>query len=176
MYQMVHNGGAVRGLAGDRREARGSFVNGPGGFRLADVHAPAGQLLYSGADLRCRRGALGLPEQDAAVLLGAPVGALRAWEADTGPVPELTAVLARMADVERVADRITGELVEEARRSGRIVTFRTDAGAMQAGAAMGVAVLHRICAGRAWEERNDAQLVFADARPVDSGGPDRRAE
>ncbi|QNI09780.1 MULTISPECIES: hypothetical protein [Mycobacterium] len=135
-----------------------------------------GQRSYSGADLRCRRGALGLPEQDAAMLLNAPVAALRAWEATAVPQRELSAVIDRLSRVERTADHITTHLSAEATRTGRITTFRTDTGAAAAGAPTGVAVLHRICAGRAWESHRDATLVLGDVTQPAVAEPDRRAE
>ena len=111
------------------------------------------------------------------MLLGAPVAALRSWEAEAGPVADLTAVMGRLARVEQVADGITGQLIADAAKTGRIVTFRTDAAAAGAGAAMGVAALHRICAGRAWEEHREAQLVFHElGERTGDRGVDRRAE
>lgn len=150
---------------------------GAGPLRLVGMCAPAEQLLFSGADLRCRRGALGLPEQEAAAVLQVPVAALRAWEAGVDPVVDLTAVIGRLAGVEQVADRITGELSAEAVKTGRIVTFRTDVAAAGSGAALGVAALHRICAGRAWEEVKQAQLIFHELdERADDADADRRAE
>jgi DNA-binding transcriptional regulator YiaG len=173
---------AVARLCRDRVRAGGvadrrSADAGGRGLKLVGMCAPADQLLFSGADVRCRRGALGLPEQDAAALLRTPVAALRAWEADAGPIAKLTAVMGRLASVEQLADRITTTLIADAAKTGRIVTFRTDIAATGAGAAMGVAALHRICAGRAREEHRDAQLVFHELDEGPAGqGSDRRAE
>ncbi|MDD4866837.1 MAG: hypothetical protein PHQ28_06885 [Mycobacterium sp.] len=138
--------------------------------------APADQRLYSGADLRCRRGALGLPEQDAAIVLAIPVAVLRTWEAAAGPVAGLTVVIPRLATLERLADRITEQLAGAAADTGRIVTFRTDAAASSAGVAQGIAALHRICAGRAWEKHPDARLVFHDLDEREEPASRRRAE
>lgn len=139
--------------------------------------APADQLLFSGADLRCRRGALGLPEQDAAAVLRVSVAALRGWEAGAGAITDLTAVMDRLAVIEQVADRITGQLIADATTTRRIVTFRTDIAAAGAGAPTGVAALHRICAGRAWEEDRTARLVFHELDERSEGvDVDRRAE
>lgn len=145
--------------------------------KLVRMCAPAEQLVFSGADLRCRRGALGLPEQDAAAALKVPVAALRAWEAGAIPAADAPAIMGRLVSLEQVADQITGQLVARAAETGRIVTFRTDIAATGAGAATGVAAMHRICAGRAWEENRDAQLTFHQLdEPDEDQGDDRRAE
>jgi len=145
--------------------------------KLLSVCPPTEQRLFSGADLRCRRGALGLPEQDAAKALAVPVPALRAWEAGAGPIPDLTAVISRLTRLERLADQITEQLGAASRDTGRIETFRTDDAAAAAHAAHGISALHRICAGRAWEDQPDATLVFhdLDERDEPTAG-DRRAE
>jgi hypothetical protein len=164
----------LTGVAAGVRRVPGAGLRS---HKLVGMCAPTDQRLFSGADLRCRRGALGLPEQDAAAVLSIPVGLLRAWEADVGPAADLTAVMGRLTRMERFADEITEQLVTEAARTGRIVTFRTDEAATSAGAVHGLAVLHRICAGRAWEEQPEATLQFheLDERDEPVAG-DRRAE
>lgn len=155
-----------------RRVFTGAFS-----LKLVRMCAPAEQLVFSGADLRCRRGALGLPEQDAAVALKVPVAALRIWEAGGVPAADGAAIMGRLVSLEQAADQITGQLAARAAETGRIVTFRTDIAAMGAGAATGVSAMHRICAGRAWEENRDAQLTFHELdERVEDQGDDRRAE
>ena len=102
---------------------------------------------------------------------------LRAWEVGNGPVPDLTVVIGRLTRLERIADQITEHLSAAALDTGRIVTFRTDDAASSAQGAQGISALHRICAGRAWEDQPDAQLVFheLDERDEPTAG-DRRAE
>lgn len=164
-------------LAGRGPAVRQPSTAGLRSHKLLGVCPPTEQRLFSGADLRCRRGALGLPEQDAAKALDVPVPALRAWEAGNGPIPDLTAVIGRLTRLERLADQITEQLSAAARDTGRIVTFRTDDAAADAHAAQGISALHRICAGRAWEDQPDATLVFdeLDERDDPVAG-DRRAE
>lgn len=164
---------AGRGSAAVRRPPAAGLRSN----KLLSVCPPTEQRLFSGAELRCRRGALGLPEQDAARALAVPVAALRAWEAGNGPTPDLTAVIDRLTRLERLADRITEQLSAAARDTGRIVTFRTDDAAAAGHAAHGISALHRICAGRAWEDQPDATLVFheLDEREEPASG-DRRAE
>jgi hypothetical protein len=164
-------------LAGRSPAVRQPPAAGLRSHKLLGVCPPTEQRLFSGADLRCRRGALGLPEQDAAKALAVPVPMLRAWEAGHGPIADLTEVIGRLTRLERLADQITEHLGAAARDTGRIETFRTDDAAAAARAAQGIAALHRICAGRAWEDQPDAQLVFHDLDERDeSTASDRRAE
>lgn len=127
-------------------------------------------------EIKARREALGLNQEDMAAILGVKQITVSQWEAGLRSPRDPADVALRLANIEDVHDKIIDDLCEAAEHASavrdaptvEIVTYRTDAAYWEADAEAREngwpAVLHRCAA--AWakrilaaEEEIDAQIV-----------------
>lgn len=114
------------------------------------------------AQVRCARLAAGVRENELEDLLEVDAGTVAAWEELRGPIAEDAAQ--RLAEMTVAAAAEAVRLIEQASAGEQIVTFGHDADVLAAtGGRLGLASVHRVCAGRAALAVPGAEVVIRDS-------------